>query len=149
MRDSALTQMLYPRICNDKGKVNNFVVFFICAHPVHPGKKHAAVTHLHTKNSLQQAKMARDIPVEEKTNSTTVAAAVGKRHQKLQNLAQVAQTEGKQYQKEIEALQKQANRLLLDKKLHLDKVCCLLFVVCCLLCCGHKTVQLQGDDDRA
>ena len=122
MRNSALTQMLFPRICSDKGKVNNFVVFFICAHPVHPGKKHDAVTHLHTKNALQQAKMARDIPVEEKTNSVTVAVAVGKLHQKLQNLAQVAQVEGKQYQKKIEALQKQADVLIQDKKQHLEKV---------------------------
>ena len=122
MRDSALTRLLYPRICNNLGKVETYVVFFVCAHPVDLNGKNPGVTYLHTKNALQQAKMCKLIPVVEKTNAIAAAEAVAVASLQLNNLATVAKSKGRDYQRELVQLKKRADELQRTNKGHLAKV---------------------------
>ena len=118
----------YPRICNKKGKVETCVVFFVCIHPVflepdHPGS--TIISHLHTKNSLRKAKMARDIPVEEKSHTKTFQSAADAQHQRLINLVAITKksaTDSKQYETQLQKLKSEADKLKKDKQQTLSKV---------------------------
>ena len=53
-------------------------MFFVCIHPVYldGSAKDASINHLHTKNALQKAKMARNIKVDLKEHETTVESRI-------------------------------------------------------------------------
>lgn len=88
MRDSVLTQLLYPVICNKKtGKVENFVVFLVCAHPVFIDENRPMVSFKLTKNALSTAKMAKNIHVEERAHEVSVKTVIAAQNQKMRNFA--------------------------------------------------------------
>ena len=122
MRESALTRLLYPRICNHLGKVETYVVFLVCAHPVDLSGKDPGITYLHTKNALQQAKMCKLIPVVEKTNAIAAAEAVAVASLQLDNLAAVAESKGREYQRELVQLKNRADELNRTNEGYLVKV---------------------------
>ena len=125
MRESVLTKVLYPRICNRKGKVETCVVFFVCIHPVFVDQADRAISHLHTKNSLRKAKMARDIPVSEKSHTKTFAANIDAQHKHLLALVAAAKQgtdKDKETEAELETLKGQAQSLKKEKQGYLNKL---------------------------